>query len=130
MPSQVAERLLSAPSLVPTGELRPLPVEALLATTFDQLRTYSTVCRLENIRAAARALGRDHSSVRKQLDTFEERFHDVANGRLLVHATSRGGALHVTEAGRRVQAFADRSLVGLESAWQELHKSRQDRPLR
>jgi hypothetical protein len=68
--------------------------------------------------------------VRKQLDTLEQRFHEVANGRLLVHATSRGGALHVTDAGRRVQAFADRTLAALESAWQELHKSRQDRPLR
>ena len=130
MPSQVSNRLLSSPSLVPTGELQSLPVEVLLATTFDQLRTFSTVCRMANIRTAARALGRDHSSVRKQLDTLEERFHEVANGRLLVHATTRGGALHVTDAGRRVQAFADRTLAALEDAWQELHKNRRDRPLR
>jgi DNA-binding transcriptional LysR family regulator len=110
--------------------MQTLPVEVLLSTTFDQLRTFSTVCRLANIRTAARALGRDHSSVRKQLDTLEDRFHDVANGRLLVHATSRGGALHVTDAGRRVQGFADRTLRALEDAWQELHKSRRDRPLR
>jgi DNA-binding transcriptional LysR family regulator len=130
MTAQVANGLLSLPSLVPSGELQSLPVEVLLATTFDQLRTFSTVCRMANIRTAARALGRDHSSVRKQLDTLEERFHDVANGRLLVHATSRGGALHVTDAGRRVQEFADRTLAALQDAWQELHKSRRDRPLR
>jgi DNA-binding transcriptional LysR family regulator len=130
MPPQVSSGLLSSPALVPSGELQSLPIEVLLATTFDQLRTFSTVCRLANIRTAARALGRDHSSVRKQLDTLEERFHDVANGRLLVHATTRGGALHVTDAGRRVQAFADRTLAALDDAWHELHKSRRDRPLR
>jgi DNA-binding transcriptional LysR family regulator len=130
MPSHVSNGLLSRPTLVPSAELQPLPVEVLLATTFDQLRTFSTVCRTVNIRNAARALGRDHSSVKKQLDTLEERFHDVANGRLLVHAASRGGSLHVTDAGRRVQAFADRTLAALEEAWQELNKSRRDRPLR
>src|SRR5947209_10957307 len=122
MPSEVSSGLLSSPSLIPSGELQALPVEVLLATTFDQLRTFSTVCRLANIRTAARALGRDHSSVRKQLDTLEDRFYGVANGRLLVHATSRGGALHVTDAGRRVQEFADRTLAALEGVWRDLHK--------
>src|SRR5262249_44948916 len=73
---------------------------------------------------------RDHSSVKKQLDTLEERFHEVANGRLLVHSSSRGGPVHVTEAGRRVQEFADRTLGALEGAWHELHKGRRHRPLR
>ncbi|PWT86925.1 MAG: hypothetical protein C5B57_00190, partial [Blastocatellia bacterium] len=130
MTRQVVDRLLISPGLVPSAEPPPVPLAALLATTFDQLRTFTAVCRIGNVRAAARALGRDHSSVRKQLDTLEERFHEVANGRLLVHSSNRGGPVHVTEAGRRVQEFADRTLGALEGAWHELHKSRRHRPLR
>jgi hypothetical protein len=38
--------------------------------------------------------------------------------------------VYVTEAGRRVQEFAQRAIEGLESAWNELHKARRDRALR
>jgi DNA-binding transcriptional LysR family regulator len=130
MTHQVVHGLPASPALVPSAAPPPVPLEALLATTFDQLRTFSAVCRIGNVRAAARALGRDHSSIRKQLDTVEERFHDVADGRLLVHSANRGGPVHVTEVGRRVQEFADRTLGALEGAWHELHKARRQRPLR
>jgi DNA-binding transcriptional LysR family regulator len=130
MPREMVDGFLTVHMLEPPAAPASPNVDVLLATTFDQLRTFGAVCRTGNVRAAARALGRDHSSVKKQLDTIDERFHQAAHGRLIVHASSRGGAVHVTEAGHRVQAFAESALRALSDMWNELYKARLDRPLR
>jgi len=55
-----------------TGELNPF-----VSITIDQLRTYVAVHKTGSIRSAAiKILGRDQSSVDKQLKTLYEHFWD------------------------------------------------------
>ena len=61
----------------------------LLDTTFDQLRTLLVVAETGSALQAARILGREQSSVQKQLDTLNRNFQQMC-GELLVLRQGRG----------------------------------------
>ena len=61
----------------------------LLDVTLDQLRTLLAVSEAGSPLAASRILGREHSSVRKQLDTLNHAFQQIC-GETLVVKQGRG----------------------------------------
>ncbi|SFO07678.1 LysR family transcriptional regulator [Amycolatopsis rubida] len=85
---------------------------ALLDTTFDQLRTLITVAETGTALAAARTLGRDQSSVQKQLDTLNRNFSELC-GEPLLHRQGRGRDVLFTDTGRAVAQQARRTLTEL-----------------
>ncbi|MFI7435781.1 LysR family transcriptional regulator [Micromonospora haikouensis] len=85
----------------------------LLDTTFDQLRTLMLVAETGSALGAARALGREQSSVQKQLDTLNRNFQQMC-GELLVIKQGRGQPFLFTPSG---QQFIDLARETLET-WQ------------
>lgn len=97
----------------PQVGLGPYPA-GLLEVTFDQLRTLLIVHETGSALAAARALGREQSSVQKQLDTLNRSFQQMC-GELLVVKQGRGQPFLFTPTGTAVVERARNLLVGWQS---------------
>jgi DNA-binding transcriptional LysR family regulator len=87
----------------------------LLELTFDQLRTLVVVREAGSANGAARLLGREQSSVQKQIDTLNRIFQRMC-GELLAIRQGRGQPFRFTPTGTVVAEQADTMLV----AWQAL----------
>src|SRR2546423_14882181 len=92
------------------AELLASPTQ-LLDVTMDQLRTLLAVHEAGSPLRAARLLGREHSSVRKQLDTLNRTFQQLC-GEALVVKQGRGQDYLFTPTGQAIvvvarQTFAD-----------------------
>jgi DNA-binding transcriptional LysR family regulator len=87
---------------------------ALLEVTFDQLRTLLMVQETGSALAAARALGREQSSVQKQLDTLNRNFKQMC-GELLVVKQGRGQPFLFTPTGTAVVERARKLLTSWQS---------------
>jgi DNA-binding transcriptional LysR family regulator len=85
----------------------------LLETTFDQLRTLLLVAETGSALRAARMLGREQSSVQKQMDTLNRNFQQMC-GELLVIKQGRGQPFLFTPSG---QQFVDLARATL-GTWQ------------
>ncbi len=77
----------------------------LLDVTFDQLRTLLAVCQSGSPLQAARLLGREHSSVRKQVDTLNRIFSAIC-GEPLAVKQGRGQDYLFTPTGETVAGIA------------------------
>jgi DNA-binding transcriptional LysR family regulator len=77
----------------------------LLETTFDQLRTLLMVAETGSALLAARVLGREQSSVQKQLDTLNRCFQQMC-GEVLVVKQGRGQPFLFTPTGQQFVALA------------------------
>jgi DNA-binding transcriptional LysR family regulator len=101
------------PSTPATGHLAELLAcpPHLLDLTLDQLRTLLVVRESGAALPAARVLGREQSSVAKQLDTLNRIFRLVA-GEALVIKQGRGQDMLFTPTGDAVAELADASLAG------------------
>jgi DNA-binding transcriptional LysR family regulator len=93
------------PSPDPVGELLRCDA-SLLELTFDQLRTLLLVRETGSALRTARQLGREQSSVQKQLDTLNRHFQRLC-GELLVVKQRRGQDVLLTPTGHTVTALAD-----------------------
>ncbi|GHC79143.1 LysR family transcriptional regulator [Streptomyces flavofungini] len=92
----------------------------LLDTTMDQLRTLLAVHETGTALAAARQLGREQSSVQKQLDTMNRTFGALC-GEALVLKRGRGKDVLFTATGEHLVALARSTL----SAWSDgIHDAR------
>jgi len=80
-----------------------------LETTFDQLRTLLLVAETGSALSAARVLGREQSSVQKQLDTLNRNFQQMC-GELLVIKQGRGQPFLFTPSGRQFVDLARSTL--------------------
>ncbi len=89
------------------GILAAAPV--LLETTLDQLRTLLLVADTGSALHAARMLGREQSSVQKQLDTLNRNFQEMC-GELLVVKQGRGRPFLFTPTGQQVVDLARSTL--------------------
>ncbi|MET8756865.1 LysR family transcriptional regulator [Lentzea sp. NPDC004782] len=83
---------------------------ALLDTTLDQLRTLLTVHETRSALRAARALGREQSSVQKQLDTLNRNFQQLC-GETLVVKQGRGKDVLFTQTGESLVELARDTLA-------------------
>ncbi|AOS62349.1 LysR family transcriptional regulator [Actinoalloteichus hymeniacidonis] len=83
----------------------------LLDTTLDQLRTLLAVREVGTALGAARMLGREQSSVQKQLDTMNRNF-SVLCGEPLVLKQGRGKDMLFTGTGESLVEMARRTLAG------------------
>ncbi|WP_344947169.1 LysR family transcriptional regulator [Actinomadura miaoliensis] len=93
---------------------------ALLDTTFDQLRTLLVVYETGSALRAARALGREQSSVQKQLNTLNRNCQALC-GEVLTVRQGRGKDFLFTETGEAAVRLARSTL----SQWQDsIHRSR------
>lgn len=101
----------------------PLP---LLDTTMDQLRTLIVVRETGTALGAARVLGREQSSVQKQLDTMNRNFREVC-GEPLVLKQGRGKDVLFTGTGEALVELArgtlDEWLDGIHDARRRLGTS-------
>ena len=102
----------SARLLLPAGNqlsrlLHTSPL--LLDTTFDQLRTLITVHETRSALRAARVLGREQSSVQKQLDTLNRNFKALC-GEPLVVKQGRGKDVLITPTGEALVELAKQTL--------------------
>jgi DNA-binding transcriptional LysR family regulator len=79
----------------------------LLEVTMDQLRTLLAVREAGSPLRAARLLGREHSSVRKQIDTLNRVFQQIC-GETLVVKQGRGQDYLFTPTGDTVADIAER----------------------
>lgn len=77
----------------------------LLDVTLDQLRTLLAVREAGSPLAAARILGREHSSVRKQVDTLNRAFQQIC-GETLVVKQGRGQDYLLTPTGEAMTQIA------------------------
>lgn len=93
---------------------------ALLDTTFDQLRTVLVVRETGSALAAARVLGRDQSSVQKQLDTLDRNLGELC-GEPLAHKQGRGRGLLFTGTG---EALVDLARATLGNWLDGIHECR------
>jgi hypothetical protein len=104
---------LSGPVKVPPAgafaELVTSPTQ-LLDVTMDQLRTLLAVREAGSPLRAARLLDREHSSVRKQVDTLNRLFQQVC-GEALVVKQGRGQDYLFTPTGETVADIAARSFA-------------------
>lgn len=82
----------------------------LLETTFDQLRTLVLVAETGSALRAARALGREQSSVQKQLDTLNRSFQQMCGERLVVKQ-GRGQEFLFTPSGWQFVELARTTLL-------------------
>ncbi|WP_433871643.1 LysR family transcriptional regulator [Saccharopolyspora sp. CA-218241] len=98
----------SAASGGPAPDLLDIP-GPLLDTTMDQLRTLVLVRELGTALAAARRLGREQSSVQKQLDTLNRNFARLC-GEPLVVKQGRGKDVLFTPSGQSFVDLAGRTL--------------------
>jgi DNA-binding transcriptional LysR family regulator len=87
----------------------------LLETTFDQLRTLLLVHETGTALRAARVLGREQSSVQKQLDTLNRNFQQMC-GELLVIKRGRGETFLFTPSGQDFIELARRTLADWQGA--------------
>ena len=105
-----------------TSELMQVP-GALLDLTFDQLRTLVVVRQEGNAMRAARRLGREQSSVQKQLNTLNELARQLI-GESLVVKQGRGQDLLFTPTGEQLTTLAastiDTWMTGIHSARRRL----------
>jgi DNA-binding transcriptional LysR family regulator len=85
----------------------------LLELTFDQLRTLVVVHEADSANSAARILGREQSSVQKQIDTLNRSFQRMC-GELLAIRQGRGKPYQFTPTGN---AVAEKARVMLTD-WQ------------
>ncbi|GAA2663537.1 MULTISPECIES: LysR family transcriptional regulator [Actinosynnema] len=83
---------------------------ALLDTTFDQLRTLIAVYETKSALRAARALGREQSSVQKQIDTLNRNFRQLC-GEPLVVKQGRGKDVLITPTGEALVELARTTLT-------------------
>lgn len=90
----------------------------LLETTFDQLRTLSVVARTGSALSASRVLGREQSSVQKQLDTLNRWFQQMC-GERLVNKQGRGQPFLFTPTGLRLVELARSTLDSWQAAVDE-----------
>ncbi|WP_433265915.1 LysR family transcriptional regulator [Actinosynnema sp. CS-041913] len=102
----------SARLLLPAGNqlsrlLHTSPL--LLDTTLDQLRTLITVHETRSALRAARVLGREQSSVQKQLDTLNRNFKSLC-GEPLVVKQGRGKDVLITPTGEALVELAKQTL--------------------
>jgi DNA-binding transcriptional LysR family regulator len=88
--------------------------DALLEVTFDQLRSFLIVHETGSALAAARSLGREQSSVQKQLDTLNRSFQRMC-GELLVVRQGRGQPFLFTPTGNAVVERARTLLTGWQT---------------
>jgi DNA-binding transcriptional LysR family regulator len=93
---------------------------ALLDTTMDQLRTLIMVHEVGTALAAARLLGREQSSVQKQLDTLNRNFKQLC-GEPLVIKQGRGKEVLFTASGG---AFVEIARDTLRDWLDGVHESR------
>ncbi|MBB5153218.1 LysR family transcriptional regulator [Saccharopolyspora phatthalungensis] len=98
----------SLPATDPRSRLLRSPA-ALLETTLDQLRTLILVHEVGTALAAARSLGREQSSVQKQLDTLNRNFQQLC-GEPLVIKQGRGKKVLFTASGESFVAIARETL--------------------
>jgi DNA-binding transcriptional LysR family regulator len=82
----------------------------LLELTFDQLRTLVVVQQADSANGAARILGREQSSVQKQIDTLNRSFQRMC-GELLAIRQGRGQPFRFTPTGTVVAEQAREMLV-------------------
>jgi DNA-binding transcriptional LysR family regulator len=82
----------------------------LLELTFDQLRTLVVVQEADSANDAARILGREQSSVQKQIDTLNRSFQRMC-GELLAIRQGRGQPFRFTPTGTVVAELARAMLV-------------------
>ncbi len=82
----------------------------LLELTFDQLRTLVVVQEAGSANGAARILGREQSSVQKQIDTLNRSFQRMC-GELLAIRQGRGQPFRFTQTGTAVTKQADATLA-------------------
>lgn len=116
MPDPSRTRVSSADAL---GELLDC-APALLDTTLDQLRTLLVVRETGSALRAARTLGREQSSVQKQIDTLNRNFL-LLSGEVLTIKQGRGKDVLFTPTGEAVAGLAERTLT----EWiREIHTSR------
>ncbi|MFJ6670990.1 LysR family transcriptional regulator [Actinosynnema sp. NPDC091369] len=102
----------SAQLLLPAGNqlsrlLHTSPL--LLDTTLDQLRTLITVYETRSALRAARVLGREQSSVQKQIDTLNRNFKSLC-GEPLVVKQGRGKDVLITPTGEALVELARTTL--------------------
>jgi DNA-binding transcriptional LysR family regulator len=91
---------VSLPSTDSLNELLACP-PMLLELTFDQLRTLVVVQEADSANGAARILGREQSSVQKQIDTLNRSFQRMC-GELLAVRQGRGQPFRFTPTGTAV----------------------------
>ncbi|MGH3865597.1 MAG: LysR family transcriptional regulator [Pseudonocardiaceae bacterium] len=87
----------------------------LLETTFDQLRTLVLVAETGSALSAARVLGREQSSVQKQLDTLNRSFRKMC-GEQLVIKQGRGKQFLFTPSGWQFVELARTTLTAWKSS--------------
>ncbi len=116
MPSSAHDEVEGAGLL---ATLLGAPAE-MLDVTLDQLRTLAVVHVTGTAQRAARALGREQSSVQKQLDNLNKTAARLL-GEVLVVKQGRGKEFVFTPAGEEIVELAARTLL----SWTEsLHRSR------
>lgn len=93
---------------------------ALLDTTLDQLRTLVVVYETGTALGAAKALGREQSSVQKQIDTMNRNFGELC-GEPLVRKQGRGLNVLFTDTGK---ALVDLAGTTLRDWLDEIHERR------
>ncbi|MFI6531554.1 LysR family transcriptional regulator [Nonomuraea sp. NPDC050547] len=103
------------PELVPPDEPLALLLScppALLDTSLDQLRTLAVVRRTGSALQAARLLGREQSSVQKQLDSLNRTYRELC-GEVLVSKRGRGKDFAFTPTGESLVERAQEVLAEL-----------------
>ena len=103
---------LAGPLRLPPGDGRSRLLQtssALLDTTMDQLRTLLVVYEEGTALRAARVLGREQSSVQKQLDTLNRNFRELC-GEQLVLKQGRGRDVLFTGSGKAFVEIARKTL--------------------
>ena len=105
-------------------------LEPLLSLTLDQLSTFSVICEKKSIRHAALAIGRDQSSVEKQLQTMDRNFEKVISEKLVLKPKQRGARLHLTRAGANVCSLAQNILLAAADAATSLQKLQENYSIR
>ncbi|WP_020668979.1 LysR family transcriptional regulator [Amycolatopsis nigrescens] len=111
------------PLRLPTANLRTRLLASpqfLLETTMDQLRTLIAVREEGTALAAARLLGREQSSVQKQLDTLNKNFSGLC-GEPLVRKQGRGRDVLFTGTG---EALVEKARNTLGEWLDEIHECR------
>ncbi|NUT49059.1 MAG: LysR family transcriptional regulator [Saccharothrix sp.] len=103
----------SAQLLLPAGNqlsrlLHTSPL--LMDTTLDQLRTLIAVYETRSALRAARVLGREQSSVQKQIDTLNRNFKSLC-GEPLVVKQGRGKDVLITQTGETLVELARTTLT-------------------
>jgi DNA-binding transcriptional LysR family regulator len=105
-------------------------LEDLLPLTIDQLRTFIAICHERSVRRGGISIGRDQSSVEKQLKKIEDHFRNMSDSGLFLRPSHRGADVHLTEAGERVLGLATSIFDAMLETCSELRKLRHERPIR